>query len=441
MVSSRSGIKAFLPVFVFVALAMTGISLVPALSANVSVFAISNWVGPTTRSLIESGTLESAPGLLGARMPLATLFVSLAYELVGDRIRWVIVLKALLTVALLCLLMRRVLRSLPSGGALAWGCFAVLLAPLLSTATQANVVNVQVEEAYGFLPLAWCCAMLFFPAHEAGEKPDHEGWLFGLGLCLLFLAKSAYLPVSLVLLLCFAWHTRERMAWLVAAGMLGLTMLCWANYQWNTSGRFTLGTSVDGFNFYKGNNEKFLERYPPPPGTNLDSFDTELQGDWSARNEWEANDHFRGEAVRYMARHPLNTLKAAAIKFHCAMLSLTKYGSTASGGLRGLVEGIGLLLFRLLFIAAVAASLSDLWHRRATRGMSACFLAISAAVVLPYLLGFAYTRHTSVLMLPCALFVSSWVLAHDAQVQRALSWRPKRDGTLEGLDDEDLRPR
>lgn len=426
LISAVHSHRRFMWLFASTAFLMMAVSLVPALSANVSVFAISNWVGPTTRSLIDNGTLESAPGMLGARMPLATLFVSLAYEMVGDRLRWVIALKALLTVALLCLLMRRVLRSLPSTGTLAWGCFAVLLVPLLSTATMANVVNVQVEEAYGFLPLAWCCAMLFSPAHETSEKPDNEGWLFGLGLCLLFLAKSAYLPVSLVLLVSFAWLRRGRMAWLVAAAMLGLTMLCWANYQWNTSGRFTLGTSVDGFNFYKGNNEKFLERYPPPPGTNLDSFDGELQGRWASRNEWEANDHFRNEALRYMARHPLSTLKAMALKFHCAMLSLTKYGSTASGGLRGVVEGVGLLLFRILFIAALAASVSDLWHRRATRGMSVCFLAIGAAVMLPYLLGFAYTRHASVLMLPHAFFVSSWLQAHAELVQRtttSLRWR------------------
>ena len=59
--------------------------------------------------------------------------------------------------------------------------------------------------------------------------------------------------------------------------MLGLTMLCWANYKWNTG--------VDGFNFYKGNNEKFLELYSPAC-TKLDSFDGELQGRSASRNEW-----------------------------------------------------------------------------------------------------------------------------------------------------------
>ena len=48
------------------------------------------------------------------------------------------------------------------------------------------------------------------PAHEAGEKRDNESWLFGLGLCLLFLAKSAYLPESLVLLVLLVSFAKLR---------------------------------------------------------------------------------------------------------------------------------------------------------------------------------------------------------------------------------------
>jgi hypothetical protein len=79
---------------------------------------------------------------------------------------------------------------------------------------------------------------------------------------------------------------------------------------------------------------------------------------------------------------------------------------------RKLIEDGGMVVFRLMLWSAILYAIYVLFRMRDTnrrphrslRVASGVFLAVVAACALPFLAGFAYTRHVSILIYPAALF-------------------------------------
>jgi hypothetical protein len=382
---------------------------------NLSIFEISNFVGPTTLSFLNNGSLDVTSYLRGARMPLASLAVASFYTIIGDHFFQVVLLKvAISLLATWGIVYLALARQPHTTDRRDWTINSLLFIPLVCSPFVANMVNLQVEEAYGFAPIAYCVAVLLLPKAR-DQKDTHrintaiilESMGFCVSACLVFLAKSSFIILSwaFVLLYCVI-HRRAILRAIVITGMV-LCCLGWANFQNIHAGKFTLGTSLDGFNFYKGNNTKFLERYPPEPGINLDIYDNELAAGRHFESEWDENSFYKDLAKQYIFENPIATFKAIAVKFNASLLSFQKYGSTASSGIRSIYETIGILLFRLVFVASLLVIMTAIFVKRfrAIRPVSLMFLAIGASTVAPYLAGFAYTRHTSVLLFPCCLFL------------------------------------
>ncbi len=68
-----------------------------------------------------------------------------------------------------------------------------------------------------------------------------------------------------------------------------------------------------------------------------------------------------------------------------------------------------MVVFRLMLWIAILYAIYVLFrvrdtNRRSLRVASGVFLAVVAACALPFLAGFAYTRHVSILIYPAALF-------------------------------------
>ncbi len=180
--------------------------------------------------------------------------------------------------------------------------------------------------------------------------------------------------------------------------------LGWAAYQHHATGRYSLGTSLDGFNLRKGNDAPFLARYPPPAGGTLDQFDNELNAGVVFPDEWTFNDFHERAAVAFMRLHPGATIAGEGRKLELILFSVRKYGSGESHGLLLGVELAGMVVFRLIFwtvITVCAIAVVRGW--RGVNEDSTIFLLLVAAVALPYVVGFAYTRHVSVLIYPSVL--------------------------------------
>ena len=380
-----------------------------------TLYQLSNLVGPTARSLLDGGGLTACTDGMGTpgnpicfhagRMPLASLTVAAGMWMVGDRVVWVGLFKTVLFLLPLEFAIYLACRRLPRWKLRRYWMMALLMAPFAMTTFLADVVNLQVEEGYSYSLIALCVALLFFGERglEAREQTV-ESVVFGFAAALTYLAKSSMAPAVIVLTVSYlislrALRLRFLLMMIVVAAPIG-----WALHQHHSSGRFSFGTSLDGINLHKSNNAYFLARYPPAAGATLDQFDMQLSRDHHFSDEWEFNDFHEHAAFAYLIEHPQATLRGDLRKLYVLFVSPMKIGSGESRGVVLLVETGGLVLFRLVLWTALVWSAYVLWKVPARadclglRRVAWTFLALTAAIALPYVAGFAYTRHVSVLI-------------------------------------------
>ena len=407
-----------------------GVSLAISLAAMVafnwvardtSLFVLANFVGPTAETLLHGkgltvcseglGTLGNPICFHAARMPLPSAVIALGVGLVGDDYLRVGLFKLLLLLAPLELAAWIALERLPEvglggvGRRRAVGCVLLLL-PFLITAFLADVVNLQVEEGYSYSLLALATALALF--RPAGATSWRRTMLFAASVALLYLAKSSMAPAVVVLTIAFLWPVRRQTGRVAATlGVVLLAAAGWAMWQHHAAGRYTFGTSIDGVNLHKGNDEMFLAHYPPRGAETLDVYDPALNHGLYFPDEWSFNDYHQRAAAMFIRTHPRATLVGAWRKLAVVLFSVRKLGSRPGRGAMKLVEDGGMLLFRLLFWAALGLSVRALGRepRDGQRYAAGTFLLLVAAVALPYVVGFAYTRHISVLIYPAALML------------------------------------
>ena len=400
--------------------------------AGISLFGLTNLVGPTTESLMHGkglavctdamGTLDNPICFHSGRMPLPTLVVALGIRLFGDHFLPVGFFKVLLLVIPIEISIFFVWCRLPSDRPRRFLIALLLLVPFGITAFLADVVNLQVEEGYSYSFLALAVSILFFAQEKVRRSQQIalvHALLFALSADAIYLAKSSMAPAVLVLAIAFVFHERRTTLRLMVLLLIAAAPIGWAMYQHHASGRYALGTSIDGINLHKGNNAAFLSRYPPPPGDTLDQYDPELNAGHQFPNEWSFNDFHQRASLDFIQSHPGQALKADGRKLLVILFMTRKLGSAESHGRVLVLETIGLIVFRILFWTALVCATYGLLcsrrpgtsFRRSWTGSGAIFLFLVAACILPYLLGFAYTRHLSILIYPsvlmcCAVLVS-----------------------------------
>lgn len=394
-----------------------------------SLFALSNLVGPTTQSLLQGEGLTTCTEAMGtphnpicfhaARMPLPSLIVGLGITLFGNHYLRVAFFKALLLLLPLELALYFVWRRMPRSTGRRQATALLLLAPFAIFAFLANVVNLQVEEGYAYSLLALAIAILFFAISPA-RKSTPNALLFALVLDGLYLTKSALAPAVIVLLIGYLLLERRTALRLLVLILTISAPIGWALYQHHASGRYSIGTSLDGINLHKGNNSGFLEHYPPAPGDTLDRFDSQLNQGIHFTDEWSFNDYHRRAALDYIRTHPRQTIQAAVLKLKVLFFSVRKIGSTEDHGATRLAEFVGLVLFRLILWTAILSAACVLFRPAAPqrRILSGIFLALVAACILPYLAGFAYTRHASILIYPAVLMCCRLLTPDEQHVKQ-----------------------
>jgi hypothetical protein len=397
-----------------------------------SLFSMTNMVGPAAKSFIDGGGLTVCTEDMGtpanpicfhaAHMPMNALVVALGVRLLGDRYLPVAWFKTVLLLLPLQFAIYLVWRCLPRSAWRTAAAALLLLAPFAIPAFLADVANIVVEEGFSYSFLAAAVALLFFGWSTSSSRSSLEGWrdalLFGIALGGLYLSKSSMLPAVIVLTIGFFLLQRAVGPRLLVAVLVAAAPLGWAIHQHHASGRFSISTSLDGINLHKGNNSGFLEHYPPPPGESLDRFDSDLNRGLHFSDEWSFNDYHRRAALDYVRRHPRATLLGAARKLQVLFFSVEKYGSTAPHGLARVMEDTGMVVFRLMLWAAIGWAVFVLLRptgrsRRDLHVVSGTFLALVASCALPYLAGFPYTRHVSVLIYPAALMCCRVLVVED----------------------------
>ncbi len=377
-------------------------------------FKISDMAGPATQSLLEGRGLTVCTDAMGtpgnpicfhaAHMPMTSLVLALGIRLLGYHFFPVAYFKMLLLLIPIEIAIYLVWRRMPSDGRRRWLMALLLLAPFIMSAFLAGVTNLMVEEGYAYSFLALATAVLFF----IEEMSLPLTMMFALALDCLYLSKSSMLLAVAVLLA--GYVLRQRRAWLsvIAIAVTLAAPLGWAVYQHHASGRYTLSTSLDGINLHKGNNASFLDHYPPLNGGTLDEFDQELNGGLDFADEWSFNDYHWHAALEYVRLHPGATLRGDLRKLDVLLFSVSKVGSRSEHGLELVWETVTLALFRLMLWTAIGCALYAAFRRDEERNCglrlsSRIFLTLVVSCILPYVAGFAFTRHASMLIFPSAL--------------------------------------
>lgn len=379
-----------------------------------SLFALANGFGPLAESLVEghgfidctSTFVDAAllqPCLQAHRLPLAAWVIAGLATLFGDEPLTAGLAKAVLFVLPLAAAHLLALRSVWRHGSSA-ATAAVLVVPLgalVIPSVLINTVNMHVEEGYAYSLIAFAFCFLLFFDRQAPPSTLLTG-AFGLSLTAIFLAKSSFLPFMLLLVL-FHARLEPSIRLRVLVIVLALTgPVGWAVHSHDATGRWSLGTSSNGMNFLKGNNAGVIDHYPPLTGT-LDAHDAALFAGRTYPDEWRFHDDSLRRAIAFITAEPELFVTLAWRKFSVLFLAVEKVGSMPYPGFLGILERGGLVVARLLAIAALAA-LAAAVHRRHPRARWAMllFLGSVAALAAPYIVGFAFTRHASVMFLPCA---------------------------------------
>lgn len=382
-----------------------------------SIFDQSFFVGATARNLASGrgllvcteamGTLGNPICYRGARMPVASATLALGSRLVGEhRAKLIVFLKnatfmlPLWAAVAVCLWRVRAHRKLLLATAV------LLFLPMLILNYSGTIVYVDTEEDYlfGFLALAVALSI-----SQARVRPSHIAkWIlsFSFTMSALYLCKSSMLGVFLVLSAAALWQLRTWEQRLVLAGLLLLAPCGWAIRQHHVTGRYSLGTSLDGINFEKGNNVRFLDRYPDVSGA-LDQYDSELNMGQHFTNEWQFNDYHLRRGTAFILLHPGIALQSTLRKADVLLFTFNRYARSHYGRMQTLVVESGFLLFRMLFWASVCAAVyGGFTGRLLGRARSVVYLLFLGAYYAPYLVGFGYMRHLIITAMPVTVMLS-----------------------------------
>jgi len=419
-----------------VAISVASVFLLDRSMLHRSVFDLANFTGPVARSLLDGDGLTFCSDASGfgaspicfhaARMPVAPLTVASGVLLFGDSFVRISIFKIVLFLLPLEFAIFLVCQRLPASRIRRLICALLLFIPFGMTIFIANVVNLQVEEDYAYSLIACAFAIVLFgpfgfpptqaanssrfspaPSSVRSSGQLHLVYLifFAILAGALYLSKSSLSLAVVALTFAFFLQQHRLFSRLVLLLLVAAAPFGWAIYVHHASGRYSPGTSLDGLNLHKGNGPIFFAHYPPTPLVSLDDYDDELNRGLSFPNEWSFNDYHLHAALNFIQTHPVQTVQGEWRKFHLLYLSLTKYGSSDQHGLRLAIEKTGLLFFRLIFWSAVGFSILALFapSLRGLRPAAAAYLALVAASAVPYLVGFGYTRHASILIYPACL--------------------------------------
>ena len=208
----------------------------------------------------------------------------------------------------------------------------------------------------------------------------------------------------------------------LASGLIALALAApgaWLLHNWTHSSKVTIMSSYDGENAFRGWNAHTLDLYPDCTldllfrpistcGTRTMQFPAEPRRA-GFTGEWAWNDAYADRARDWIINHPSEALKILQVKLHAVFLSIRMVphyrvtdgaNDTTRTAVEELLSGVWLLLGRALEVVwlAVIGFLMCRGDAQARR-VAITGLIIPLGYALPYVLGFGYERHFSLLIM------------------------------------------
>lgn len=392
--------------------------------------------GAATEAVIATGAMTACPPLFlqsanlkcasAERMPLIPYLYAGAMKLVGDSALRVAIFKTVILDLLLLYFLSR------------W--FAIIGADRFTLALMAMVFAGPQYMLHSFSP-----------AYEEGFLVQLLGILLLIQFVYVWqreneLARCARLPAyvavnaaiylvksSMLLVVTWSFVFLVRFVRLrgslkfVAVSAMCAPLLLWGSYTKYVSGRFAVGTSIDGWNLFLGNNSATLDFYPRYT-VDLIRGDGPIQlegrtfnqisraeldrqlGEYAGSNEWQVNDGYRNLAIAWALGHVVEELRLVGRRLRVFFLEIRNtpfvpgYEKPTAVALVGVAW---MAATRVVMWSAILAAVLAVWRGTNMRHTALCFLCLLAAYAAPCIVAYAYERHVVPIILPSALFLAS----------------------------------
>jgi hypothetical protein len=374
--------------------------------------------GVLISALEDSGEYRVPPGVhypgvafSAHRLPFIPYFLIALKDVAGDDLRWVALAKCLLFGGLLVSAVALVLRT---ARAPLWAVLLLLGVGLTMPRWALNVFEVGLEEGYNITALTLLFALLWFDDSVGRAR---VAWLLTVGslLVLLLFLKSSMIYWCLAVPLLVGLRRRD---WREAVGlflMVGAGLYALAAFNARHSGRFTTGSSWEGWNLYKGNCVDTATTYPRYSLDILD-YEGKVVADRPLRDEWDHNAYFRQRALEFIRAHPgeffANAVRKAWVFYgEVRATGLAQRGESRYARPEYLLQMPWMLVFRVMLWAAIFLALQALWRTRREYWRSEAFLVALAYLAFLalysafHVIGFAYERHVMPVVMPTALYL------------------------------------
>lgn len=405
-------------------------------SPHDSIYDISFGFGPFIESLLTNGHYRSCVDgscTYATRMPGLPLFFA-ALGLISKNLLVAALLKTVIMTIGVFACFRYLLRRQPGATEVkAWVWFVVAGILACSPAVIKHATTVHYEE--GFLIeilFLWVFALLLAARRIGGAKEEDSDpgiyvMIVVLG-ALAYLFKSsmiAVLVLSLVVAGVGFWRSRGRA--IVVVGVLAVACVAgWGVHNQVVTHHFSVMTSFDGQNAYRGANDQGEKIYPQLYLDRLfDSEDVYLpDGERVALphlpaisdfpNEWAQNSYYEKRAKDWTLDHPGDAARFDVKKAVNFLVGIHKTPYTYDADARNIptTPGDALVMLWLaigrVFELVLIGLLVVLWRRRDRAGRFMCAAVVlgNGAYAAPYLVGFNYERHVTTFLVMVAASVA-----------------------------------
>ncbi|HTV21045.1 MAG TPA: hypothetical protein VMG12_20310 [Polyangiaceae bacterium] len=378
---------------------------VASAGAGIGEYAASLAAGHGYSMPVPCGQLDHA-----RRMPLAPMFLA-AVALAGGGVWSALLARLVLLLGVLVAAIASQVRGKERWWRDASGKLLLLLLAA-SPVFAKHLTQLGYEEGFSLVlvPALVLVGLAVIAAPEA--RPERIDVAFGALVAGVFLVKSGYLLLCLVGASTLGWAAivrRRRSAWLGLLLALAAP-LGWMLFVLSSTGRVEAGTSWDGENLFRGWCSACARVYP---WQSLDRiFDSAAIATpdgvvpapaapprCAFPSEWAWSDHYRDRALASAGAAPREAFEFLSRKLWVVLAEVRPVPRV--GGLDVTRSAVVVGSFVLLRGAALAA-LVLAWRRRALLAHFTASLWFSAAccgaLCVPLLVGFAYDRHSVVLL-------------------------------------------
>ena len=263
--------------------------------------------------------------------------------------------------------------------------------------------QINTEESYIIPFFAFYIAYLLFNSDK-----HYDFILFVMSIIGLLYSKNSLLFVALVSPVFYFIRYRKspNLFIIITVFLAGLFFLAYFNYL--NAGKFTVNSSWEGWNLYKGNNPNTLAYYPEKSLDQLDYDGLIPHRLKPFQSEWEYSDFLKSKAVDFIHSHPLEFLKLIGLKAYLFFLAPFSPACCSPSGLLKIINNVYLLFYRLLFISSLGWFFYQLARKSKmnTEALQVSLLYLTVLFLFSgfYIIGFVYERHITPIVLPTVFY-------------------------------------